>query len=137
MLYLDTSLLVAALTDEPAGPRVRGWLALSADFVISDWVAAEVSSALASKVRTKDLTSAEQVSVEDAFEVTALSLMHEPIVRADFRTAASLCRRSELGLRAPDALHLAICRRTGHTLCTLDLGLAAAAEAVGVPVERP
>jgi predicted nucleic acid-binding protein len=37
-----------------------------------------------------------------------------------------------LGLRAGDALHLAVCAEHGATLCTLDQRLAEAAPSVGV-----
>ena len=42
----------------------------------------------------------------------------------------------DLGLRAPDALHAAICRRTGDRMVTLDRRLAAAAATLGVAVEH-
>jgi hypothetical protein len=55
---------------------------------------------------------------------------------ADFRLASLFVRRFELALRGPDALHLAACRRGGHRLFTLDRRLAAAAETLGVSVQR-
>jgi len=36
-------------------------------------------------------------------------------------------------LRAPDAIHLAVADRLGATIATFDRGLAAAAEALGIP----
>ena len=46
-------------------------------------------------------------------------------------------RRFDLKLRAPDALHAAICRRLGMRLVTLDRRLAAAARALGIDVLVP
>jgi predicted nucleic acid-binding protein len=49
-----------------------------------------------------------------------------------FRTAARFADHYVLGLRAGDALHLAICSDHGATLCTLDRGLSEAGAALGV-----
>jgi predicted nucleic acid-binding protein len=46
-------------------------------------------------------------------------------------------RNFALGLRAPDALHAAVCRRADLTLVTLDRRLASAAEALDVRVVVP
>jgi uncharacterized protein len=49
-----------------------------------------------------------------------------------FRTAARFADQHALGLRAGDALHLAICADHGATLCTLDRRLSEAGPALGV-----
>jgi predicted nucleic acid-binding protein len=55
----------------------------------------------------------------------------------DARLAYIYVRRFDLGLRAPDALHLAIARRLDATLVTLDRRLATAARELSVAVDEP
>jgi uncharacterized protein len=122
-LYLDTSLVVAALTREPKTAAVQDWLTSqpSTDLAISDWVVTEFSSALSLKLRTAQLIESNRAVAfaqfaalcAQTFTVLQVSGLH-------CRTAARFADQHTLGLRAGDALHLAICADHGATICTLD-----------------
>ena len=135
MLYLDTSLLVAALTNEMRTPAVQKWLEDQEpeELAASDWVVVEFSSALSIKLRSGQIGPAHRADALAMF--TSLcrdSLDIVPVSRTDFRLAARFADQHELGLRAGDALHLAICAERGATLCTLDRRQSDAGPAVGV-----
>jgi len=135
MLYLDTSLLVAALTNEAEMRQMQGWLGEQTpnDLVISDWVAAEFSAALSIKLRTGAIEAAHRAETLTMFaglcndNFTVL-----PVSRLQFRIAARFADQYTLGLRAGDALHLAVCADYGATICTIDRRLSGAASALGV-----
>ena len=130
--------MVAGVTREPRTLAVQRWLAAHAsqDLRISDWVATEVSSALSIKLRRGDLDLAERAAALAAFSrLCADSLTILPVTASHFQAAARFCERHDLGLRAADALHLAVCGAHAATLVTLDRRFREAALELGVAVE--
>ena len=134
MLCIDTSVLVAALTDETATERSQSFLAGAepAELAIDAWVITEFSSALSIKVRTGQLAPAQRNAVlseftrlvGDSFEVLPVSI-------TTFAAAARLVDQHALGLRAGDALHLAVAIEHGAVLASLDKRLVEAGTALG------
>jgi uncharacterized protein len=135
MLYLDTPLLVAAFTNEAETERIQHWLGRQPEdnLAISDWVATEFTSALSIKLRTGQIDANDRAEVLAKFaRLSADSLTVVPVSRLQFRTAARFADQHTLGLRAGDALHLAVCADHGATLCTLDRRLNDAGSLLGI-----
>lgn len=135
ILYLDTSVAVAALTPEPSSHRVQKWISEQAPgaLAVSEWGRVEFSSALAIKVRSKTI-DLEQRTValstyarfcEESFTILAIGDRH-------MQAAAFIVDQFMFGLRGGDALHLAVCAAYGATLCTLDRKLFEAGQALDV-----
>ncbi len=133
--YLDTSVLVAAFTNEARTDSIQTWLGEQKPetLAISEWVATEFSAALSIKLRTRQIAEHHRADALAMFtRLTADSFMILPIQASQFRTAARFADQYALGLRAGDALHLAIAADHGAILCTLDERLAKAGSAAGV-----
>ncbi len=135
-LYLDASVVVPTLVQEGATAGVAAFLAAAVEpLIVSELAAIETASALSRLVRADKLASQDAATRLEEFDNWRADVSEEhDLAAADARLANAFVRRFELGLRAPDALHVAACRRGDHTLVTLDQRMAAAAEALGVRV---
>jgi uncharacterized protein len=137
--YLDTSVLIPSLVDEPASPAVNAYIGAGGqELFVSDFAAAELAAALSRLVRTGIYAIAAATERLGDFEAwRAAQTVAVEVHAADVRVAYNFVRRFDLMLRAPDALHLAIARRVDATLVTLDRRLARAAGSFGLAVAEP
>src|SRR5436309_14768924 len=100
MLYLDTSLLVAALTLEARTIELQQWLGQQEpdELVISDWVVAEFSAALAAKLRAGRVDVSERATALAGFgQRCASSFAVLPLSRSHFQMAAPFADQPTLG----------------------------------------
>lgn len=140
MIYLDTSVLVAALTREPASDRTQAWIAdqKAGMLAISRWTRVEFAAALRFKRTTGQIDEGQRAAAATQFaEIASYGFTLWPMEAEDFEEAERIAATDALALRAPDALHFAMAWRRGAPLCTLDEGLRRACGVFGHPVIRP
>jgi predicted nucleic acid-binding protein len=135
-VYLDASVLVALFTRDRLSARADSYLRANLPvLIVSNFAAAEFSSALARRVRTGEMTPDEARIAFSNFDAwTARSTQHAEVAAADVTTAQAFLRRLDLTLRTPDAINIAIAVRVGADLATFDDKMAASARALGTPV---
>jgi uncharacterized protein len=138
-LYLDTSVIVALLTDDLLHTRADRFFRDDRSIsVISDFASAEFTAVIARRVRVGTI-AADQArtgfSLLDAWG--ARSAVRVEICAADVAIAETFLRRLDLVLQAPDAIHIAIAQRIGATLVTFDRQMEAGARALGMAIATP
>lgn len=135
MIYLDTSILIPYFVHEPETEAVeKAFLAFEATVCTSHWTQAEFASAMAKKVRNRECSAATMVQTVARMTAMARELFvcWTPTAQ-DYETSIRYMLHSRSGLRAGDALHLAIAQRNEATLWTMDKGLVKAARLLKIP----
>jgi predicted nucleic acid-binding protein len=135
-VYVDANVLVALFTDDPLTERAEAvLLAQSPQLIVSDFAAAEFASAIARRVRMKEIApdgAREAFSNFDAW--SARGSGRAQTTAADIAWATAILRRLDIALRVPDAIHIAIAQRVEADLFTFDERMAAGARALGTTV---
>jgi predicted nucleic acid-binding protein len=138
-LHLDTSVVVALLTDDPLNPRASVFLQGRSEIpIVSDFGSAEFSAVVARRVRMRTITSDHGRAALAIFDAwTARSARRVILSGEDVASADTYLRRLDLTLLTPDALHIAIAARIGATHVTFDRAMASSARALGMAVTIP
>jgi uncharacterized protein len=139
MLYFDTSFLVPFFLNEQSSGRVERFIRQQpkGEPTISLWTRIEFSSALARQVRLGNLAPESALAIDFEFDsIMAESFVTVSPIAGDFELSKQFLRRYETGLRAGDALHLAIASNHGaRAIYSLDRGLLKAGRLLGLPIE--
>jgi predicted nucleic acid-binding protein len=135
MTYLDTSVLVPLYINETGSVEARRLVASlpQTELALSEWSRAEFISAVGIRVRMQTLDRIEAKNVVVAFNRFALrALVLLPVELGDFALAAQYLEQFELGLRAGDALHLAIASNHDARMCSSDQIMLKCARRLGI-----
>ncbi|MBS4098268.1 MAG: type II toxin-antitoxin system VapC family toxin [Sulfuricella sp.] len=140
MYYFDTSFLAPLIMEEASSAKVEAYLRKLpvGKLWVSQLVRVEFSSLLAREVRMGNISPNNALAADDEFEamITESYRVIAPGV-ADYELAKSFIRQYSTGLRAGDALHLAIAKNHGaDLLLTLDKGLLKAGKLMDIPVSH-
>ncbi len=134
MISLDTSALASLFIEDDNTTAMNLRIARpGAVIAVSTFAAAELASAVSRRLRMglyHEPGANQLLAIFDAWCADHAAILD--VESQDHVAAASFVRRFDLGLRAPDALHIAVCRRLGLALLTFDTRQASAARQLGV-----
>jgi predicted nucleic acid-binding protein len=136
LIYVDTSVLVPYYFPEPLSSRIQRFLRETPAIALSDLGEVEFFSALARKVRERELPR------EDARRIAAVFIGHLEggaytrleLDRATYQTARSWISGFDVSLRTLDALHLAVAAMGALPIATADAAQARSAASLGLRV---
>lgn len=139
MFYLDTSFVIPLFIKEPNSAKVRRWFEVQRKeaLALSDWTCTEFASAMGVNVRAGVLPPRTATAAQKLFEqtVTASFTLLSP-ARRDYTLARQMLTHYKMGLRAGDALHLAIAKNNGAVaLMTFDRRMRRAAKSFGIATD--
>ena len=138
-VYCDASVLVALVMRDEQEPALRRWLGQEGiELAYSDFGWGELVSAVGQRVRRRHpLRPALGRRMINRGKVVVRRLSRLDTEPADIAEATAIMEDFTLGLRLPDAIHLATARRIGATLLTTDRAQGDAASALGIAYADP
>jgi predicted nucleic acid-binding protein len=134
LIYVDTSVLAAYYCPEPLSGQAQRALARERERVISSLVEVELVSAIARKVRTREIRRGDAQRILAAFESHLEQGIYTrlPVDGAHFAKAREWLATLAVPLQTLDALHVALAAIKGCPIMTADTALAKACARVGV-----
>jgi predicted nucleic acid-binding protein len=137
MFYFDTSFIAPLILPEATSDRIEKFIQKLpvGELAVSHWTQVEFSSLLARRVRMKELTRAQAGEAMAMFSHLLTNSYHLIIPGVnDYDLATHFLRLDHSGLRAGDALHLAIAKNHSmEQFYTLDKNLVKTALELNIP----
>lgn len=138
MLYFDTSFLAPLVLPESTSEKIAAFVRTLPveELTVSHWTRVEFSSLIARDVRMSVLDAAAGARADARFEAMVDASFAVLLPNADdFGLAKRYLGKFNTGLRAGDALHLAIAgNRQAAAIYSLDKGLLMAGRLLDLPV---
>ena len=138
MLYFDTSFLAPLVLPESTSDKIAAFVRRLPveEFTVSHWTRVEFSSLIARDGRMSVLDAAAGARADARFEAMVDASFAVLLPNADdFGLAKRYLGKFNTGLRAGDALHLAIAgNRQAAAIYSLDKGLLMAGRLLDLPV---
>ena len=134
MIYVDTSVLAAYYCPEPLSGQAQRALAQADERAISSLVELEFVSAIARKVRTREMRRGDAHRILAAFQSHLEQGIYTQLAvdGAHFAKAREWLATLVVPLQTLDALHVALAAMKGCSIITADAALAKACAKVGV-----
>lgn len=137
-VYFDTScILTVALLDDGAEQLIELLAALEEPPAYSDFGFGECVSGVGLRVRQRLLTATQGTSVVQGLHELLAKWRRLQVQSQDVALGTRYLNDFTLGLRLPDALHIAVAERLNLQLITADRRQLAAARALGVVAHNP
>jgi uncharacterized protein len=134
-MYLDPSVVIAYYCPEALSQAAERVIRRDPEPAISDLVEVEFFSAVARKVRAREMSASDATrsSGQFASHLHAGLYVRVPIQRRHYETARDWLTGMALPLRALDAIHLAVASQERLRLVTSDRDLFRSARALDLP----
>ncbi|TPG54180.1 type II toxin-antitoxin system VapC family toxin [Sphingomonas glacialis] len=136
--YFDTSAFAAILLEDDRWQDIAEWVdAQQIQGSISDFGWGEFVSAIGIRVRLGRALASDALDFLGLVPARLRGWSRVAIVPADIAAATDMLSKFALGLKLPDAIHIAVAQRLGLTLVSTDIRQVRAAVSLGVAAINP